>query len=516
MTRIALFKFLLLFLGVTLGSLFLYFRTLNGYFISDGYEWWKLVRGLDFLGSFRLFLPSDFGGIGLLSYYRPIVGWTIWLDTVPFKMTPLAFHLTTLAFHIFNTTLVGILGYYLFKRNYKAALIASILFSVFPFHSEAVIYSVGGRYNVVMTTFYLLSFLAIVRYHESRKLRWACLACLTFLLGLLSLESAVTLPISALCFLVIFSPAGFKKTIRSYRYFLFALVGVFLFYFSLRSFTLHTLNPYSLTGYMNERVFSRVLQLYLGVFLVLVLIHLLVGRLHKIFGSREKLLWFLFVLTGILFLPTVYIPTQERHLYLPSFASVLFLSGLIISIDEWLIRMKSRFRIGFWCSILLIIILNGRVLFTKNENWRFAADLAETTTSQLTQIVKENPKETVIYLLNFPDSVNGVYVYRVRMQEAIEFKLGKTAPRLIFTPGTIGLKSKIISADRKRIITESAEGYMLFLPKRDDKGKYTVTTDDYRAIQLNDKTLSIEFLNADFDTQKSKIYVFEDGEIKVL
>lgn len=515
MTRIALFKFLLLFLGVTTGSLFLYFRTLNGYFISDDYEWWKLVRGLDFWGSFRLFLPSDFGGIGLLSYYRPIVGWTIWLDTVPFKMTPLAFHLTTLAFHIFNTTLVGILGYYLFKRNYKVALIASILFSVFPFHSEAVIYSVGGRYNVVMTTFYLLAFLFVVRYQLSKKIIWAFWACFAFFLSLLSLDSAVTLPLVTFGFILVTNSFQWKETLNRYKYFLSSLLFTFFLYFFIRSFTLQTLNPYSLTGYMNSFTISRVFQLYIGGFLVAVFTRLFILKSRRLFRN-EKLIWFLFILVGILFLPIAYIPTQERHLYLPSFAFVLCLSGIAISIYGWLQKKELKFKIAFWALFLFIILFNGNVLLLKNKNWRFAADLAERITSQASQIIKENPNEKLIYFLNFPDSVNGAYVYRVRMQEAIEFRIGSFTPKLIFTPQIIGIKSNARILNPKRLIVESENGFMLFLPKRDQEGRNTILTEDYRATQLSDKTFLIEFLNSNFDVRKSKVYVFEDGKIKPL
>ncbi|MBI2034161.1 MAG: glycosyltransferase family 39 protein, partial [Candidatus Levybacteria bacterium] len=348
-------KYSLLFLWcliIAIIIVFLYHRILPTYLVADDYEWWRVVIGLDFIDSFRLFFPFELGGIELNTYYRPVVGWILWLITVVLPTSPITFHLTSLIFHYINALLVGVIALRSFG-HVKAALLASLLFAVFPFHSEAVNYIM---YNTVMTTFYLLSFISVIRYSRTRSIMWAGIACVTFLLALMSFDSAMTLPLTAILFLLIYQRINLKMFHRQYKYFLLSLFFVFCVYFIIRSIVMHTANPYASTGYMNASfAINNVFKLYCGILVILFTLRIFAKKLFRTFVIKEHIFWFYCILLGLLFLPTFYIPTQERHLYLPSIAFILVLSSFMISLDERLKNANQPIRIILWATIACII-----------------------------------------------------------------------------------------------------------------------------------------------------------------
>lgn len=499
-------------LGLAVLTFFLYHRTLNAYFIGDDYEWWQLVKNLNFSQSLRLFLPANWDGIvhPEFGYYRPLVAWTIWLNTVPLPMTPLVFHSTSFLFHLANVFLVGFFGYQLWQ-DYRIAFLASLLFSVLPFHSEAVNYNVGGRYNVVMTTFYLLAILAIFLYQRSKNKAWIPIVWIMFFFSLLSFESAITFPLVALLLLVMGKKHNWPKFFYQHRLIIGGFGFVVLLYSILRTLTLETL-PLTFPGYMSTPSFSRAFGIYLLVGLSFIILRQFVKKpLSKIFGQKEIFLWFSYGLIGIFWLPTAYIPTQERHLYLPSVGVVLFLSGLI---TIWLSKLtKKTTRIYLIILVTLGIGLGSFWLYFKNEQWRLAGNLARKITKQIVNISQTVSVDETIYLVNVPDSIKGAYVYRVREREAVEFELGKTPPKLVFTPKTIGLKTNASITGTKNLSVSSQDGFMFFNPETDEAKQLIIKTPEYQAVQLSQSNLEIEFLNQDFDFQNNQVYYFKDGEL---
>lgn len=486
---------------------FLYHRTLYMYLVADDYEWWRVVRNLDIINSLRLFIPA-FGWIE----YRPVVGWILWFNTVIFSMSPLSFHLTSLFFHYIDTLLVGVVAWYSFRKR-RAAFLTSLFFAVFPFHAEAVNYIM---YNPVMMMFFLLSLISTMRYSRKRSVVWAGIACLTYLLGLFSLESAVTLPIGAFLFLFIIKRIPLRTIYRQNRYFLITLIFIFLVYFISRIIISHKINPYSFTGYMNESfAINNVFWLYLGICTSLVFLRFCARNIFQFFIIKERIFWFYILLIGVLFLPTFYIPTQERHLYLSSFAFVLAACCVVMSLDERLSKKSKFMRSTLWAGIVCMVILSGLFLLQSNERWLRASTITEKISSDIATIIKKNEREKKFYFLNFPDSLDGVYIYRVRMREAIEFKLGHDVTQeLIFTPEIIGIRSSITVINKNSLLLKSEDGFMLFLPQKNREGKYIIKSNEYLVTQLDENTLSADFLESDFDIGRSNIFVFQNGNVQ--
>jgi len=495
-------------------TLFLYHGILYSYPVSDEYVYWKYFKGSDFLNSLRIFLPPELGGYVGDVYYRPVVSWTKWLDSVVFSFKPLYFRLASLFFHSINIVLIGLLAFYSF-RNKKAVVLASILFSVFPFHSEAVIYSWGGRDNVIVTIFYLLSFFGVIRFVETKKIIWIVTTCTTFLLALMTHESAVTLPVSIFLFLFVHEKLTIKKIYIRYKYFFLLFFFVFLFYFIIRSIVLSSINPYSLVDYMSRSfTINNVFRLYSITLAFLLILRFFAKSMFKIFSTKEHIFWFYWIVLGVLFLPTFYIPTQERHLYLPSFAFVLAVCSILMSLDIGFSKKNPWMRKIFWASTLCVILLSGVFLMQRIERWTYGTMRAEKMSKEIARVIKKSDTEKKFYFINSPDSINGVYVYRLRMNEAIEYSLGRTITQeFIVTPQIFGEKSDIKVIDKNSLVLKSDEGFMMFLPELSSDGKLFIKTDEFIATQLDARTLHIDFIKEEFDIRKSNIFLFQNGNV---
>lgn len=507
--------FFLWILGTFAIILFLYHRILSAYLVADEYAHWKTVRNLDFINSFRLFLPSEFGGVGEDVYYRPVgQWWPAWFNTVVLPMKPFFFHLTTLIIHWLNTLFVGLLALQFFK-NKKSVFLASLLFAVFPFHSEAVIYSVGGRENVIATFFYMLSLLQVMFFAKTNNKYWYLGICATYMLALMSTESAATLPLAVFLFFYVYQKLSIKTIINHHWYLFLSLIGVFILYFIIRSMVLHSINPYELTGYMNASfTVNNVFRLYIGMLLGCISVRLVTGNRIRFLSRRENIFWFYVLLIGILFLPTFYIPTQERHLYLPSFAFVLAEVSVFLMIKDQVANSINLKRFLF-LAIVFVLLGSGIFLMIKNERYRRASDVAERISKEVAQTMNNNIYEKKFYFLNFPDSIDGAYVYRVQVKDAIEFSLGRDITQeLIFTPLILGEESKVSVIDKNSIDLKSEGGFILFLPRRDREGKQIISSKEFIATKLDEKTLHVDFLEEDFDIRKSNIFVFQDGSTK--
>lgn len=497
---------------VTVLAIVLYSRILNTYFISDDYEWWSRVRGLDFINSFRLFLPPDLGGISFDPYFRSFVGWTVWINTVPLKMAPFVFHSTNLLFHSINAILVGCLAYLFFRKKIIVFFLAIIFFITFPFHAEAVTWSVGGRYDVVATTFYLLTTLFTIKYAESKKTIWPYFSCVAFVFALFSMESAVTIPFTVMAVLLIQDPSKALDVIRINKKYILSLFIILVVYVVGRSIYLKSANPFTDTSFVHLFTVSRFFIIY--AFSLLFLIPLWKGIKILLKKYAPKIL-FLYLLVGVLYLPTAYLPTQERHLYLPSFALAILFAGLSYIVYA---RIKKNYILKWLLIFILLfaIVIDGFILFTKNERWRAAGVLAENLTVQIADLAQSAPLNDTLYFLNLPDNLDGVFVYRSRMKDAVEFRLKRKPPQMVFTPRIGGTSSTVSIVDKKTLRLTSIGGFLLFLPKKNSHGGLFVKTESYKATQIDKNALLVEFFDRNFDAYNSRIFYFQDGRIKSL
>ncbi len=175
-----------------------YANSLNNGFLYDDEQ---VVESNDFLSSWsniRYFdTPRYFSGSGEETY-RPGVTLSYFFDSIRGHGKTAAFHQTSLALHI----ACGILLYFFLldlipfldrKRDPALiALFAALLFVAHPAQTEAVD-SIGFREELIYTAFSLLALLSFAAYRHRTQRRFLILSALSYLLALLSKESALPL-----------------------------------------------------------------------------------------------------------------------------------------------------------------------------------------------------------------------------------------------------------------------------------------------------------------------------------
>ncbi len=169
-------------------------------------------------------------------YYRPLVYASMVLDKALWGVSPFGFHLSNIVFnalsaalmYIFVLLLLGVFGY---ERRHRAAFIAGLLFALFPMHVESVSW-VSGRSDVLCALFF---FLALISHILSlRKAGFLLMTGAGFFLSLLSKETAVIFPFTALVFDLLNRSPGRKANIL--RYAAYACVLVLFFYLRGRTY----------------------------------------------------------------------------------------------------------------------------------------------------------------------------------------------------------------------------------------------------------------------------------------
>ncbi len=126
----------------------------------------------------------------ILPFYRPLTYQTFAVEGRLHGFDPFLMHLINVLLHAVNAFLVYLLARSLFK-DYRPALIASLLFVVHPIHAESVNYLSGGRNTMLASLFVLMAYLAHQRSIARDNLSHAFAGALLFLAGLFSKEFAL-------------------------------------------------------------------------------------------------------------------------------------------------------------------------------------------------------------------------------------------------------------------------------------------------------------------------------------
>ncbi|MGH7410888.1 MAG: glycosyltransferase family 39 protein, partial [Candidatus Methylomirabilis sp.] len=141
---------------------------------------WDAQRALD--------RPADRG-----ITHRPLRAALLAVQFHFFGANPIGYRTISILIHILN----GVLAFAIFKKVLGRpwpSLFAASLFVVHPIQTEAVAY-VSGQRDVLFTTFYLAGFLSFVQYRHTQQPLWLGAAAAAYIMGLLSKEMAITLPL---------------------------------------------------------------------------------------------------------------------------------------------------------------------------------------------------------------------------------------------------------------------------------------------------------------------------------
>jgi hypothetical protein len=162
-----------------------YAPALGTSFTSDDFFILDRVKALGGLAH-----PVAYFERGFFEYYRPLAFLSQALDWTLWGQRAFGFHLTNILLHAIASALTFAIARRLLDR--PAAVVAAILFALHPASHEA-IYWIAARFDLLATTFMLLSLLLLWQEGAGSY----GLGVASFALALLSKESALSLPLIA-------------------------------------------------------------------------------------------------------------------------------------------------------------------------------------------------------------------------------------------------------------------------------------------------------------------------------
>lgn len=163
--------------------------------------------------------------------YRPVEMYSYSFDYFFWQKNPFGFHATNILIHIFNCFALYLLLRLIFKRT-SLALLVSVLFSLHPIHSEAVIW-IQNRSELLATGLSLVSLIAFVRCVKNRtgaRLSFG-LAIAVFIFAFLAKETALIVPL--LCVPILMFIPALSKRHALYRLISLLILAAILFFLKL-------------------------------------------------------------------------------------------------------------------------------------------------------------------------------------------------------------------------------------------------------------------------------------------
>lgn len=392
-------------------SAIVYLNTLANGFVYDDLativENTHIKRFENFLSSF--YTPSYFKISGGEATYRPVATLSYYLLHALFDANPMGYHLASTILHIFNVILVYLMACVILEDK-SAAVVAGLLFACHPVNTEAVN---GISYNEDLLAaffffFALLLYMKLKRSAPKRSLIFFMLSLFLFLLGLLSKEMAITLPVIAVLYDLALREPVLKKlslnrvleVVQERKYYYVGFLGVSLFYLWVRFFAIY--NPEEVETQIWGRLIDRVIYLpviffkyiklslfpihlnadyvfsypdrFLDILPVMSAIIVLGLILFSFFVFRTSkatsfgIWWFFMTLFPVYNLIQIYNPFAERYLYIPLFGFCLVISILLDYLLKQIPLTRSMAIKVF--IILCLVIFYSMISINRNKDWK--------------------------------------------------------------------------------------------------------------------------------------------------
>jgi hypothetical protein len=431
-------------------SVILYFPVLDKGFVSD-----------DFTVLFRLINTKDFTPPG---FFRPGADLSLYSTYLLSGLNPVAYNVTNLLIHVLNGWLVYLVcNKFFFLRtrvNSSFPLVASVIFLLYPFHQEPVVWALGR--GILLSSFFALLSLYVLLGLKNYTISIISSVAFYFL-SLLCYESGIFIPVIA--FLMLKS-AGFQKQKLNRLILLFGvafaahLIIRMNFSGSVIGAYGKDLDAFAPGQFLYEYVkfwFRLVMIPVSNVSLFLVFSFLiLLGLFYAAYKIVKKdhhiksvLIGLVFILFISFLIPAFFgiaIRTSEgdRFLYFPSIFFSVFLGIVFTSLND-------IFKYGY----ILFAVVCQMSIYSSNKEWLAASQKVQ----KIIDVVKENSgSEIVIY--NLPGSKNGKYIFRNGFREALYLNNIDTSRILInniVEEGLAGL-DKVVEPPIKK---NAEKGYQL-------------------------------------------------------
>jgi tetratricopeptide (TPR) repeat protein len=325
-------------------------------------------------------------------YYRPIFLIDLILENQLFGSKPWGYHLTSLVFHLLSVCLL-----FVFLKRIRIpeipALLLALLFSVHPVLTQTVAW-IPGRNDLILMIFFLTTLILVIDYCRTPRLVLFIAQFITFLLALLTKETAVAIPVIAILLLRFVFSVRLSKMLPLFGSWVLAL---FIWY-GLRA----TSDPMYQGMLFQEMITSGITRLpailqYLGkiffpvnlsaipqledITLVwgIIALALLVGLVALSKSFRKPLviiglLWYLIFLIPVLIIPkNLNDQVYEHRLYLPFVGVLLILSQTILFSERWKQKYIYMAAAGMLLMLLIVSFIRLDCYSNKQVFWDTAA-----------------------------------------------------------------------------------------------------------------------------------------------
>jgi hypothetical protein len=418
-----------------------YGRAAGSYFLSDDFV---LVHNAREYGHtvWRTFTHG--GGDG---FFRPLTYLSV-AATAPWAgVSPWAWHIPAMALHVVNSWLVFVTARLLHYARFVGGL-AAALFAVHGTRPETVVW-IAGRFDLVATFFALLALVFFLR-------GWTWLALLAMVLGLLSKESAYSIPLMLM--LVVVTSTAKDRRVRPLVPFFALAAALFVYRWILVG---------GVGGYVDRSGRAEVLQaslvtvlktfgmrLWAVLFLpidwavppgipagiaTIVLVAVVVMAMRRPLARRD-------VMLGIGLIVVTALPTfhrlligadleKARYLYLPSAGFCLLLAAAAG-------RLPKGFR---WAAAAGIMVFSVVVLEHNLGAWQAASVKAESACRAGAAAVR-SPSDRIA-VVGLPRILRGVYFFQNGFPECVAMLSGADAEHVVVVdraPETQGFSTVLV------------------------------------------------------------------------
>ena len=361
-------------------------------------------------------LPSFFNSsyfkiAELEASYRPVATLSYHLLYAIFELNPIGYHFGSLILHIINVILVYVLAK-LIQKNKAAALVAGLIFACHPVLTEAV-NCISFNEDLLAALFYLLSFIFYIKAgpeNNKFKITPYILSLFFFLLGLLSKEMAITLPVIIFVYDIAIRQShdtnGFIQQIwqavrsRIGKYLGYAAVTIFYLCLNFliltkpedQEFTYGSIAERLL--YLPDHIFSFIRLAVVPVNLsadyifsypahffevhniiaVIVVIGIIITSLVIYKKQKEisfGIWWFLVTLFPVYNLIEIFNPVADRYLYLPLVGFCLVLALLFTEVADQILGTNKKTATALKISLIVILLgTYSTITVARNTDWK--------------------------------------------------------------------------------------------------------------------------------------------------
>ena len=383
----------------------------NGFHYDDMHHIVKNphIRSLDNVRSFFTNPETFSGKLKKHQHYRPLLMMSYAFNYAFGDLSPSGYHLTNLAFHIGTAFLVFLIVQAMLRIPPYPALAAALLFLTTPFNSEVVNY-ISTRSSVMSAFFYMLSFYCWVSY-RSKKLEvrdqnksyflpltsyFYLASLMAFLLGMLTKEVVITLPVILWLYDLYFVPmkrkTGHFKRLVVYLPFVLSVVIPYLiiretfldsglppfkrsimvqFYtgtFVLIKYVRLLLFPTGLSVEHDIEIYDSFFVLPVaGSFILLISLLVLAVWLYRSRGHEWRVVSFFTLWFFVVLIPTTIFPLnailQENRGYLAAVSMTVF-AGIAAG------KFRAHYPRLSLFSLIALLVLFSTATHTRNIVWK--------------------------------------------------------------------------------------------------------------------------------------------------